>query len=259
MKGWGSFIRAPRAADHAVQVYDDLAELEHVVCAFVAAGFEAGAPAVVIATEEHRRAFERRLEAGGRRLADEGLLVTADAEQTLAAFMRRDMPDAEAFERAVGGLLDEVAARFPGSTIRAYGEMVDVLWRRGQERAAIALEELWNELAATRDFALLCGYRLDVLDGVVQAHALPQIFAAHTHARPVAEPAAFSAAVDRALTESVGPVETARIYLAVAEQVPRCELPRAQAVLTWLSANRAGVARQVLERLRALRLASAAP
>jgi hypothetical protein len=254
VKGWGSFIRAPGAADHAVQVYDDRAELERIVSAFVAAGFEAGAPAVVIARDEHRQAFEHRLEAAGWPLVDGGLFVTADAEQTLATFMRGDAPDAEAFERVVGGLLDETAARFPGTRIRAFGEMVDLLWQRGQKAAAIALERMWNELAATRNFALLCAYRLDVLDADVQARALPEIFAAHTHARPVAEPAVFNAAVDQALTEIVGPVETARIYLAVAEQVPQCELPRAQAVLTWLSANRSVVARQVLERLRVLRL-----
>lgn len=256
MKGWGSFIRAARAADHAVQVYDDLAELQRIVCAFVAAGFEAGEPSIVIATEEHVRAFEHGLEAAGLRPAEDGLLVTADAEETLAAFMRADGPDEEAFEAVVGELLDETAARFPGATIRAFGEMVDLLWRRGEERAACELEELWNELAATRDFALLCAYRLDIFDADVQRRALPAIFAAHTHVRPAADPAAFNAAVDLALTESVGPFEAARIYLAVAEQVPRRELPRAQAVLSWLSANRAGVAELVLERLRGSRLQS---
>jgi hypothetical protein len=31
--------------------------------------------------------------------------------------------------------------------IRAYGEMVDVLWQAGQTAAAIRLEMLWNQLA----------------------------------------------------------------------------------------------------------------
>ena len=38
--------------------------------------------------------------------------------------------------------------------------MVDVLWKQGQEAAAIRLEMLWNKLAMTHDFSLLCGYAM---------------------------------------------------------------------------------------------------
>jgi hypothetical protein len=38
--------------------------------------------------------------------------------------------------------------------------MVDLLWRGGQAEAAIRLEVLWNELASTRTFSLLCGYAI---------------------------------------------------------------------------------------------------
>jgi hypothetical protein len=44
--------------------------------------------------------------------------------------------------------------------IRAYGEMVDVLWKDGKPDAAIRLEMLWNRLAAKYGFALLCGYAM---------------------------------------------------------------------------------------------------
>jgi hypothetical protein len=36
--------------------------------------------------------------------------------------------------------------------------MVDVLWQNGEGDAAIRLEVLWNELARTKAFSLLCGY-----------------------------------------------------------------------------------------------------
>jgi hypothetical protein len=38
--------------------------------------------------------------------------------------------------------------------------MVDVLWQAGQTAAAIRLEMLWNQLAQTHSFALLCGYSM---------------------------------------------------------------------------------------------------
>jgi hypothetical protein len=44
--------------------------------------------------------------------------------------------------------------------MRAYGELVDVLWKAGQDAAAIRVELLWNKLAATHDFSLLCGYAM---------------------------------------------------------------------------------------------------
>ena len=260
MKPWQTFIRAPEPTDHAVQIYDDLDGLQRVVCAFLGAGFEAGAPAVVVATAGHRDVFDRGLAADGWDLAGiraEGLLDVVDADETLSAVMHGESPDPDSFARVVGGLIDDAAARFPGSTVRVYGEMVDLLWRRGRSAAAIELEELWNELAATRSFALLCAYELDIFEADVQARGLPEIFGVHNHTRPATDPTGLAAAVDRALTDCVGPVEAARIYLAVAEQIPHGDTSRGQAVLAWLSANRTDTAAPVLERLRALRLMSA--
>jgi hypothetical protein len=41
----------------------------------------------------------------------------------------------------------------PESLCHAYGEMVDVLWKAGQDAAAIRVELLWNTLATTHDFS----------------------------------------------------------------------------------------------------------
>jgi hypothetical protein len=35
-----------------------------------------------------------------------------------------------------------------------------VLWKQGHTEAAIRLEVLWNELASTYAFSLLCGYAM---------------------------------------------------------------------------------------------------
>lgn len=63
-------------------------------------------------------------------------------------------------------------------TIRAYGEMVNVLWQDGQEAAAIRLEMLWNDLARTRAFKLLCGYSMG---NFFKAAAIDDIKAQHSH------------------------------------------------------------------------------
>jgi hypothetical protein len=134
--------------------------------------------------------------------------------------------------------------------MRVFGEMVDILWARGLSAAAVAVEELWNELAERRSFALLCGYRLDIFDIDVQTGALPEVFRMHSHRRLTCEPSRLAAEVDKALTELVGRREAAYIYLDVAEQVGRDTLPRAQALLTWLSATNAPLAKRLLERAR---------
>jgi hypothetical protein len=252
---WTTFLEEAPAADHAVQVYDDLAELAASVGSYLDAGFRAGEPALVLATAEHWPTFAAALETHGwdpERLRAEGKLTCCDADETLRAFMQDDLPSAERFEQVVGALVDDIAERVPNKTIRAFGEMVDVLWQQGRERGAIALEELWNELAESRRFALLCGYQLDIFDIGVQATALPELIRTHSHPRPVADAAKLAAAVDRALADILGPAEAGQVYLRVAEQVPRTQLPRAQAVLTWLTREDAATAGRVLDRARTL-------
>ena len=58
-----------------------------------------------------------------------------------------------------------------------YGEMVGLLWDRGQAVAAMRLEDFWNELAMDLPFTLLCGYRtndssdLTSFEGVCGLHS----------------------------------------------------------------------------------------
>ncbi len=204
---WTTFLEDAPPADHGVQVYRELEELAASVGRFLAAGFRVGDPAVVIVTSDHWQAFLEELERRDQDVAalrEEGLLITWDADETLAAFMDGELPSAGRFEEIVGGAVDAVARRFPDRTVRAFGEMVDLLHRRGQESAAIALEELWNGLLETRRVALLCAYELDVFDLDTQASALPEIVRTHTHPRPVADTGRLAAAVHDTLTEVVG-------------------------------------------------------
>src|ERR1051325_8683770 len=139
--------RAPE--QHLVQFYASDGFLADEVTRFLAEGICDGEPAVIIASQAHRDAFMGHLH--GRdidtaQLIEAKRLVMLDAEATLAEFMVAGTPHPERFEHVVGGVLANLAATAPGKSIRAYGEMVDLLWRRGQQDAAIRLEELWNDL-----------------------------------------------------------------------------------------------------------------
>ena len=76
----------------------------------------------------------------------------------------------------------------------------------------------------------------------------PRSFA-RTRTRPVADTARLAAVVHATLTV-LGSDAAARIYLQVAEEVPRTTLPRAQAVLMWLSRHQPTTARRVLQNAR---------
>lgn len=230
-----------------MQVYDDPADLVATVAPYLVAGLAQGSPALVIATPEHWLEFAAELP------YDAAAQPTVlDAHETLAAITADGHVSPEAFERHVGGVVDELATRHPGRTIRAFGEMVDVLWQQGAHDEALVLEELWNGLQRTRPIALLCAYRLDVFDADVQADGLADVFRLHTHARPVLDAARLSAALDQALSEVLGSERAARVYLDVAGDVPLGSVPRAQAVMGWLSATDRPTAAHVLARARAL-------
>jgi len=68
--------------------------------------------------------------------------------------------------------------------LRAYGEMVDVLWRDGNSRAAIRLEELWNEAGKEHSFSLLCAYRMGNFYKEGDAARFLEVCRNHTHVIP---------------------------------------------------------------------------
>src|SRR5688572_13893461 len=148
---------------HAVQFYGTDESLFTTVAGFISEGLIAGQPAIVIATPAHCQAIVAEL---ARRLIDVpaakhiGDLVCMDAEETLATFMDGESPDPDAFKRHVGDVIAQTLGGRVRTAVRAYGEMVDILWKQGKPEAAIRLEILWNDLAQTHSFELLCGYSI---------------------------------------------------------------------------------------------------
>jgi len=148
---------------HAVQFYSDDTRLCLSVADFLADGLAAGQPTILIATHDHRQGISDELIARRfdvARLVQAGTMALLDAEDTLARFMVEGRPNPASFKEVVGAIIDRVCWFSGEPVVRAYGEMVDVLWRRGECDAAIELELLWNDLAAQYSFSLLCGYAM---------------------------------------------------------------------------------------------------
>jgi hypothetical protein len=156
-------IAATAMRTHAVRFYENRESLAKIVGRFLGEGFVVGLPAIVIATPEHRDAIRRVLTSHyfdlDRLQAADGLILV-DAAAALSQFMIDGMPDAVRFTDTMTPLIQKAGRGRNHCVIRAYGEMVDVLWKGGQTAAAIRLEMLWNQLAQTHAFALLCGYSM---------------------------------------------------------------------------------------------------
>ena len=167
---------------HAVQFYQDDDSLVTVVVKFLAEGLRQSQPGVVVATLEHRNAIDDALLAQGLdvgRMKRFGDLVLLDARETLDTIVADDLPHPELFNHVFGSALGALARMHPNRPIRAYGEMVDLLWQSGRMDAAVRVEILWNQLVQSGGVSLLCGYAIG--NFYKETSAFEAICRAHTH------------------------------------------------------------------------------
>jgi hypothetical protein len=167
--------------EHVVKFYEHDDELVEAVVPYLAAGLHSGDMTVVIASEAHRRAFETALASNGVDVAlaqANGSLLALEAESTLAAIAVDGRMDRDAFHQVVGGLIRQAANS--GRRIRAFGEMVALLWDAGAVLAAIELEGLWNEMSRELELSLFCAYPSASVVGHEHAEALQQVCRMHS-------------------------------------------------------------------------------
>jgi DcmR-like sensory protein len=165
--------------EHAVRFYESDRSLAMIVAEFLQNGFAEGHAAIIVATSAQRAAILRELNNRCVDVVDlqrSGGLVFLDAKDTLSTFMVDGMPDESKFMTRMCELIDGACDGQDGRTVRIYGQMVDVLWQGGEHDAAIRLEMLWNQLAQTKRYSLLCGYAMGhfykdaKFDAVIRQH-----------------------------------------------------------------------------------------
>lgn len=166
--------------DHCVHIYKDEASFMTALEGFAAGGIRQGDSIVMIATPAHLSALAARLGRNGYDVdvaTRRGQYVALDAAQTLSRFMVDGWPDKALLSSVVEDVLGR--SRRHHHKVRAFGEMVALLWADGLCDAAIQLEHFWAGLCREKDFSLFCaypesGFRGDA-DGAVQ-----QVCAAHS-------------------------------------------------------------------------------
>jgi anti-sigma regulatory factor (Ser/Thr protein kinase) len=234
-----SFLLEPHAVDagqHVVQFYERDADLLARAGEYLSDTARAGGVAIVIATEAHRDAFHARMRDAGVDAAaarDDGTLVWLDAAATLARIMRDGHVDREAFFDVVGRVVQ--AATASGRPVRAYGEMVALLWEAGNVIAAIELETHWNDLATTIPFSLYCAYPSESVSGHKHADALARVCDLHSAIvpTPVAE------TTWRFVADATAPGDARRLIIDALRRAGHDAelLANVQIVITELAAN----------------------
>ena len=166
-------IRSRRVSSfqHSVAFYDN----DDVLVEQIAAFLDLGSPgtAVVVATPAHRTALEQR------RTKQVARYIGLDADTLLPEIMLDNFPDEMRFRSFVEHFFSTSEG-----PIRVYGEMVALLWDRGNVPAALKLEKLWNNVAEEHPFRLFCAYPASLFQGSASLEAYLRMCGTHSELVP---------------------------------------------------------------------------
>lgn len=163
--GWQSananvFWRDIARFDHIIQIYESEGVLLDALTGFVFSAIECDEAAVIIATDAHLNKLEDRMETydlNVEKLIASKKFIPLNAEEVLAEFMVNNMPDKVLFKKVLSTLFTTASSNNK-KKIMAFGEMAALLWKKGNEKAAIELEHLWSDMSRHDSFSLFCAY-----------------------------------------------------------------------------------------------------
>jgi MEDS: MEthanogen/methylotroph, DcmR Sensory domain len=259
---WEQLVVDASPHDHIVQLYQDHDFLKSAVCRYIGAGLANGDRIILFPTLTHWNAFRQRLETDGvnvQAARERRQLTVVDANEILPRFMRDAMPDPQVFNAVIGDVFRQACAGGSYQKLRAWGELVNVLWERGDVAASMNLEDLFDQLNKKIGIAMFCSYVMDNFNGDVHALMLPRLGTNHTHLIPVEDYVRLERAVAEALRETAGPDEARALESQLLSRYqPPYSMPRSQALLLALRQFLPALADPVLQRSRNLYTAAGA-
>lgn len=257
---WEKVVEQPHPDGHLVQIYnqDNEGALIQNVSRFLTAGLRNGDAGLVVANARQAEAFRREI---GK---EAEAIRFLDSTETLARLMFRGQLDWNRFRDVIGGAVGELRGNDSQRGLRAYGDMVNLLWNDRQYAAAMRLELLWNRLLSrssftvsesrTAGFSLYCAYSMDVLSGNFQPAALEGVLRTHTHLIPGSN-GNLETAMERAIEDVLGP-EAEQIRGRIKERrtandrVPPAVLSSGESIALWLKRLLPERSEEIFERAR---------
>jgi signal transduction histidine kinase/ActR/RegA family two-component response regulator len=171
--------------EHFVQFYEADDFLLNSLSGFIGSALNSGDAALVVATPQHRDGLDELLQANGvdtHGAIKAGRYVSLDAADTLSKFMVDGVPEPTRFNAVLGSVIASVTDG--RSRVRAFGEMVALLWAEGNHTAAIRLEQLWSNLQNVHSFSLFCAYPMNGFGGQKFAESHGGVCSVHTRVIP---------------------------------------------------------------------------
>lgn len=173
------------AGTHVAQFYAHPGERDRAVVDWIRPALEKGAGAILICTPANAAAVRDGLRGHGLdpvALERAGRLHVVRARDLMSRFIDDEGPRPVTFRALAHDLVVKVrmACGDRHAEVRAWGEMVHLLWEGGRPDAAHRLEELWNEALPDANVHLLCSY--DVSNSTPEARAALKQNVLGTHA-----------------------------------------------------------------------------
>ncbi|NVB85778.1 MAG: hypothetical protein HOV81_45870 [Kofleriaceae bacterium] len=142
-----------------VTFFEDDGEFLSIVTDFVKAGLDAGDSVVVVATGEHLAKLDieyARLQIDVKAAELVGRYIQLDTNDVYPTLLSQGWPDQDCFDTVMAEVLQR--GRMPGRVVRCIGEIVAVVWARGEHAATIRLEHMWKKLVDVEHMVILCMY-----------------------------------------------------------------------------------------------------
>ena len=161
---------------HEILFCSDDEDLLDGLAEFIAAALRADNPALVVATEPHRKSLLQRLR-------ENGVAVDAAMQQRTCAWLDANEATDPARFLSLAGDLIEAASTIPGAShprLALCGERAGRLWAEGQTDAALQLEQLCNDLGRSLAADILCVYPAGDISGKEAELAFERISAEHS-------------------------------------------------------------------------------
>lgn len=256
MSPWEKLLDRPHSGSHFVQLYEaaDTAGLAKNVGHYLWEGLRRGEGVLAIAAPDHQALLSRYLDGLGADLAtlfDKRQLIFWDAERTLSRFMVGGQPDWHLFENVICAAMRQVRPADGSEGLRAYGEMVGILWKARQFAAAIRLEQLWNKLLERSSFSLYCAYAIDIFGTEIEVANLESVLCTHTHLIPAGPDGMLEVALHRSMNEILGPrADALRVLIKANYRASWAVMPGAENIVLWLRKNLPAHADGIVSRAR---------
>jgi len=177
---------APAPGSHFVQFYEGERLLHRAAAEFFGEALQNGDICLMIVRPRVYEAVIQRLasERGATAADLANRIHFVDVDAAIDGFMDGPTLDPERLQQNVLALQADLRRTGGDGTIWIVGEMAPVLYKAGNQAAAIRLEELWNQFFAGPQFSVLCTYAIDSFDDDLLAHRFRAICREHTLVMP---------------------------------------------------------------------------